>query len=83
MSRRKTRKRRHREPEPTPAPVVPERPVNWSRLRQVFGNLSHRGTRIFKDYVLSPVVVDALDPTEAAILSELALSEEAKKGPAN
>jgi hypothetical protein len=67
--------RRRSKPEPAPAPVVEDRPVNWSRLRQVFGNLSHRGTKIFKHHVLSPVVVDAKNPEDAAVLSDLALVE--------
>jgi hypothetical protein len=49
----------------------------------VFGNLSHRGTKIFPNHVLSPVVVDARTPEEAAVLTELALVEETKKGSEN
>ena len=80
MSRRKRRRRTKPGAEPALAPRA-DTPVNWSRLRQLFSNLSHRGTRIFKDHVLSPVVVDARTPEEAAILTELALVEETKKLP--
>jgi len=78
---RKTRKRRLKR-EPVVAPVV-ERPVNWSRLRQIFGNLSHRGTKIFPNHVLSPVVVDARSPEDAAALSDLAIVAITKTLPPN
>ena len=41
-----------------------ETSVNWSRLRQIFSNLSHRGTRIFKGFAFGPVV-EASSPAEA------------------
>lgn len=41
-----------------------ETPVNWSRLRQVYGNLSHRGTPVLSDLVPSGVVVEASSPCE-------------------
>ena len=33
-----------------------ETPVNSSRLRQIFANSSHRGTKIFEGQVLGPEV---------------------------
>ncbi|MFI5296793.1 MAG: hypothetical protein ACHREM_01735 [Polyangiales bacterium] len=51
----------------------------WIRLRQIFGNLSHRGTKLFPNHVLSPVVVDASTPEEAAAKTDQALIEIAKK----
>ena len=86
MSRRERRRRRAREAEAqAPAHVAPvaETPVNWSRLHQVFGNLSHRGTKVFEGRVLSPVVVDANSPEELVEASEKAIVEAAKKGPVN
>ena len=77
---RKTRKRRLKRTA-EPVQVFEDRPVNWSRLRQIFGNLSHRGTRIFEGYVLSLVVVDAKNPEDAAVLSELAIVEMTKEQP--
>ena len=86
MTRRERRKkRRHRrrarqaEVEATPPAVANDAPVNWSRLRQVFGNLSHRGTKVFDRYVLSPVVVDAGDPSELVEATEHAIVDETKK----
>jgi hypothetical protein len=84
MSRRKRRRRRDREAKAVaPFVVAEERPVNWSRLCQVFGNLSHRGTKIFPNHVLAPVVVDATSPEEMVEATERALIDVAKKGPEN
>jgi hypothetical protein len=80
MSRKR---RRRRAPEPLPVPVVEDRPVDMARLRAKFSSMTHRGTPLFQHYVFAPVVVDARTPEEAAILSDLALSEETKKGPEN
>ena len=80
MSRQKRRRRRDRHAEAA-APVVPvnETPVNWSRLRQVFMNLSHRGTKVFEHRVLAPVVVDASSTAEMVEATERAIVEETKK----
>jgi hypothetical protein len=84
MSRRKRRRRRDREAKAVaPIVVAEERPVNWSRLRQVFGNLSHRGTKLFSDHVLAPVVVDATSPEEMVANTEAALVAAVKDGPKN
>jgi hypothetical protein len=78
LSRKQRRRRRDRVP--TPAPVVPDhRPVNWSRLQQMFSSLSHRGTRLFADHVLAPVVVDATSPEELVEATERALIEQTQK----
>ena len=82
MSRQARRRRAKRKPEPGPTPVA-DTPVNWSRLRQIFSNLSHRGTPLFRDYVLSPVVVDAKNPEDAAALSDLAIVAITKTLPPN
>ena len=83
MSRQKRRRRRRDREAQAAAPVVPvaDTPVNWSRLRQVFGNLSHRGTKVFPDHVLAPVVVDARSPEEMVEATERALVDETKKQP--
>ena len=82
MSRRKRRRRTKPGAEPALAPRA-DTPVNWSRLRQIFSNLSHRGTPLFRDYVLSPVVVDAKNPEDAAALSDLAIVAITKTLPPN
>ena len=66
MSRRTRRRRRKTEPPTANEPAV-EKPVNWSRLRQVFGNLTARGIAkpIFYGFVHAPVVVEASSPEEA------------------
>jgi hypothetical protein len=79
MSRRKRRRRRDREAKAVAPVPNDERPVNWSRLRQVFGNMSHRGTRLFPHHVLAPVVVDAFSPEEMVEATERGLIEQAKK----
>ncbi len=83
MSRQKRRRRRRSHQAQAPAPVVPvvERPVNWPRLRQLFANMSHRGTKLFAGYVLAPVVVDARSPEEMVAATERALVDETKKQP--
>jgi hypothetical protein len=48
--------------------LLPPTPINFSRLRQIFANMSFRshvkgGTKPFKDFVLGPHVV-AKNPTE-------------------
>jgi hypothetical protein len=81
LSRRKHRRRRRDREAKAVAPIVvaEERPVNWSRLCQVFGNLSHRGTKIFPNHVLAPVVVDAASPEEMVAETERAIVEETKE----
>ena len=83
MSRRERRRRRRAAEAQATAPVVAvaDTAVNWSRLRQVFGNLSHRGTKLFPDRVLAPVVVEASSPEELAEATERALVDETKKQP--
>ena len=81
MSRKMRRRRRRARAAQAAAPVAPvaETPVNWSRLRQVFGNLSHRGTKLFEHHVLAPVTVDAETPAKLIDATERAIVEETKK----
>ena len=74
MSRRRTRKRRNRrrsKPAPAPAPVVPERPVDWPRLRAKFSSMKGRGVTL--GFVACGPVVDAKSPAEMIANTEAAL----------
>ena len=84
MSRRERRRRRARQAEAR-AQVVPaaDTPVNWSRLRQMFSTLSHRGTKLFRHHVLAPAVVDASSPEEMIEATERALIEAVENEPKN
>ena len=81
MTRQRRRRRRRARQAQAPAPVVPvaDAPVNWSRLRQLFTNMSHRGTKLFDGYVLAPVVVDLDDPRALAEATEQAILEQTEK----
>lgn len=68
MSRRK----RHRsKPEPAPTPVVPERAVDWPRLRAKFSSMKGRGVTL--GFVAIGPVVDARSPAEMITNTEAAL----------
>jgi hypothetical protein len=52
-------------------------------LRQIFSNLSHRGTKIFPNHVLAPVVVDARSPEQIIEATERAIVEAVRGEPKN
>ena len=56
----------------------PDKPVNWGRLRQVFGNLTHRGQPVLDDYVLSGVVIEARSPEEGVAATERLVVEKTR-----
>jgi len=93
-SRKKARKERKRtqleararaEVELRLSPPPPE-PINHSRLRQLFSNMSFRshekgGTRLFKDHVLGPTVTASTPEELEAAMVEAFVDETLKQTP--
>lgn len=64
-------------------PHDPDTPVNWSRLRQVFGNLTNRRQPVLQDLVPSGIIVDAETPAELVEKTDEVLVERTRKEPEN
>ncbi len=68
---------RHRHQEPR---THEEKPVDWSRLRQRYTSLMYRQAPVLDGLVFSGVVVEARDPKELVMNTEMVLVELAGKG---
>ena len=76
MSRQKRRRRDREAQAPAPVVAVADTPVNWSRLRQVFGCMRGRGVAL--GFVPCGPVVDAWTPKELAEATEQAIINRVK-----
>ena len=47
-----------------------EKPVNWSRLRQVYMNLTHRRAPVLNGLVFTGIVVETRNPEEMVANTE-------------
>lgn len=78
MTSKRSRSRTRRQ-EQTACPRSPDAPVNWDRLRQIFGSLTCRRQPALQELAWSGIVVEAATPAELAEKTEEVLVQQGRK----